>query len=325
MNDSPRPSLKGRIARFVARWLKVLVVCGILLHLTIRDTAPILAVLYYALPRGVLAVFAIVATGLTNGQQSRLRVLSWFAASIAIVVWWHAVEWRESAPATPDEGIRVMYWNVSRGIAGWETVIRRIEHERPDLVALGESGFPSSEFRAMWRERLPQYDISFLGGGMMCLVRGASHQSEVRQIARFSEARQIDVTIDDTDIRCLIVDVYAHPLYDRAATLSDIARVADQSSDKPLIVLGDFNTPLESVHFRHLSRNHVNAFDRSGSGYLATWPAFAPVLSLDQIWINRLLEVVECRHGRTSASDHRPVLATVRSADATPPVQPDGN
>ena len=59
-----------------------------------------------------------------------------------------------------------MYWNVCRGRAGWEAVMRRIEYERPDLVALGEASYPTSEFRTLWRTRLPDYDISFVGGGM---------------------------------------------------------------------------------------------------------------------------------------------------------------
>ena len=296
-----------------------------MLHLTLRDAVPGLAVLYYALPRGILILLAATAALASLAQGSRRAALSWTVIAVGIACWWHSAEWIDASPPTSEAGVRVMYWNVARGISGWDAVIARIEHEQPDLVALGETAYPTGEFRAMWRERLPQYDISFLGAGMVCLVRGTSTRSEIPRISKYSQVRQIDVAIDGSELRCLIVDVYAHPLYDRRTVLAEIARIADESSGRPMLVLGDFNTPVDSVHFHDLRRSLVNTFEHAGSGYIATWPAFAPILSLDQIWANRHVEIVNCRHGRTSVSDHRPVLMTFRIPAKTPTVPADGN
>lgn len=325
MKEQSAPSLIGRIFQIAARSAKVGVLCGVLLHLTLRDSIPGLAVLYYALPRSVLVLLAMFAAVASLALHSRLRALAWFATSLAIAAWWHSAEWHAAPSSTAESGVRVMYWNVCRGAAGWDAVMRRIEYERPDLVALGETSYPTSEFRTLWRERFPDYEISFVGGGMMCLVRGDSRASQIRYVDQRTQARELDVTIDGVPFRCLIVDVHADPLYDRGPALSAIARIADQSADRPVIVLGDFNTPVDSVHFRDLRRHHVNAFEQAGAGYVATWPAFAPVLSLDQIWANRRTEVVECHHGRTSASDHRPVLMTVRSTLKAPRVRTRGD
>jgi endonuclease/exonuclease/phosphatase (EEP) superfamily protein YafD len=293
--------------------LRIAVILGLALQLTLRDAIPGFAVAYYALPRSILAVlaFSIAFAGMLLGR--RRQAVVWLAAAIGITCWWCAADWRARTPSG-ERGVRVLYWNVCRGYGGWEAVMRQIAAERPDLVALGETAQPSDEMRSMWRQRFPDYDVSFLGGGMMCLVRGTSSDSRVQRIDDYTHVREIDATIDGTDFRCLIVDVYAHPLYDRRTALTAIAQLAERSAVRPLLVLGDFNTPVDSVHFAELRRSHVNAFEQSGSGYAATWPAFAPVLSLDQIWANAEVEVLDCSHLRTRASDHRPVLVQVRAA-----------
>lgn len=306
--DLPRTPRRFANSAALLRWI---VVVGILLHLTLRDAVPGLAIVFYALPRGVLTVLALVSALVGVLQRRRNAASTWFGIALAAAVWWWSAEWRSESPPTASGGIRVMYWNICRGHAGWDAIVRQIEFERPDLIALGEAGDHSDDFRALWRERLTQYDISFLGGGMMCLVRGTSSDARVRQIDGRTQVRELDVTIDGTGYRCLIVDVYAHVLYDRRPALAAIARLAEESADVPLLVLGDFNTPLESRHFADLRRRHVNAFEQAGTGYAATWPSFAPVLSLDQAWVNSRVDVWECRHGRTTASDHRPVLLRV--------------
>ena len=305
---------RSRFSRVSSRALVVLqtaVFAGVILHLTIRDAIPGVAVLYYALPRIVLAALALSVSLAMAFRRRRGPAFAWLAVAAAIAGWWHHVEWRSGADPTA-QGITVMYWNTGRGAGGWEAIMEQIADRQPDLVALGETDHPSNEFRALWRRRFPQYDISFLGGGMMCLVRGTSSDARVSKLDGYTQIRELDVTIRGTDLRCLIIDVYAFPLYDRRAALSGIAQLAEQSAARPLLVLGDFNTPVESVHLADLRRAHTNTFEQAGDGYAATWPTIAPVLSLDQIWTNANIEVLDCRHGRTSSSDHRPVLATVR-------------
>lgn len=306
-------------------WLRIVIIVGVLLHLTICDAIPGVALAYYALPLVVLAALSLfVALSAVFGKRRRDAVV-WLAATSGLVGWHVAANWRFTPTSPQAEGIRVMYWNACRGYGGWDAIIAEIRRHDPDLVALGETEQHSSEFRAMWRRELPQYDISFLGGGMMCLVRGSSSDARVRETDGYSPVRELDVLIAGVEYRCLIVDVYAHLLYDRRRALMAIAALADESSDRRLLILGDFNTPVDSIHFSDLRRNHANAFEQAGQGCIATWPSVAPLLSLDQIWVNPSLEARNCRHVWTVVSDHRPVLATVAPTAATPASPEAGN
>jgi endonuclease/exonuclease/phosphatase (EEP) superfamily protein YafD len=114
-------------------------------------------------------------------------------------------------------------------------------------------------------------------------------------------------------------------LYDRRKALTAIAAMADDTLDRPLLVLGDFNTPTDSVHFADLRRHHANAFEQAGWGCIATWPSVAPVLSLDQIWVNAYLNVENARHPWTTVSDHRPVVVTAIPTAGTPASRITGN
>jgi len=75
--------------------------------------------------------------------------------------------------------------------------------------------------------------------------------------------------------------------------------------------MGDFNTPVDSVFVAPLAERLTNAFQARGNGYYVTWPVPLPVLSLDQVWASREVELRDCELGWTWRSDHRPVVVTL--------------
>ncbi len=90
-----------------------------------------------------------------------------------------------------------------------------------------------------------------------------------------------------------------------------LARVSASNNQHVTVVLGDFNTPADSAHYEPLRRTFVNAFEEAGQGYGASWPSFAPLLTLDQIWVSGPVEVLHCELGWSPVSDHRPVIAEI--------------
>jgi endonuclease/exonuclease/phosphatase (EEP) superfamily protein YafD len=178
-----------------------------------------------------------------------------------------------------------------------------------DVIVLIEAGDPTDAMRAMWQRQCPGYDVSLLGGGMVCLVRGSSGDAAAPRVDDRSQLRQITVNVRDQELTCLVVDVNSSPFYLRRRPLETIARHADALTDRPVLVLGDFNTPVDSALLGPLRERHANAFEIAGDGYRPTWPVIGPVLALDQIWGNRRIRFDACRHAWSSSSDHRPVVA----------------
>ena len=78
------------------------------------------------------------------------------------------------------------------------------------------------------------------------------------------------------------------------------------------VVMGDFNTPLESVHLEPMRAHFEEVMDGPHRGFRETWFFTLPLLSLDHIWLSRDLEPVFATRRLTLASDHAPVIATFR-------------
>jgi hypothetical protein len=207
-----------------------------------------------------------------------------------------------------DEPIRVLCWNVCRGYAGWEQIAAGLPAYNADVIVLIEAGEPTDGMRALWQRRCPGYDVSLLGGGMVCLVRGSSGDATAPDVDGRTQLRQLGVTVKGRELTCLVVDVNSSPFYVRNGPLETIARTADALSDRPLVVLGDFNTPVDSALLGPLRECHSNAFEAAGEGYRPTWPVFCPVLALDQVWGNAKIRFDACHHTWSRCSDHRPVV-----------------
>ena len=186
-----------------------------------------------------------------------------------------------------------------------------INEMQPDVAGLVEAGESGELRRAFWKDSCPGYHVSMLGGGIVCLTKEPPGDGIAVNLPGAGEYRQLDVAAHGQTMTLLIVDLQSNPLHSRQATLERLAVDADRLSDRPVVIVGDFNTPSDSVHFDTLRKNHRQAFETTGCGYLATWPVPLPVLCLDHIWVNQHVRVDDCTHHWTAVSDHRPVVADV--------------
>jgi endonuclease/exonuclease/phosphatase (EEP) superfamily protein YafD len=311
MTGGDRPSGKSRLVRWLGRSATVLVIVGIILRLTIRDRVPGFAVLFYALPYGVLVPLAAGITIARLRRGPRVRGVYWALGLAFLTVGWAAADWRLHHGELPrhDKTIRVLCWNTCRGYAGWERIAAELPAYDADVIVLIEAGDPTETMRGIWRRQCPGYDVSLLGGGMVCLVRGSSGDATAPRVDDKSQLRQITVSVQGQELTCLVVDANSSPFYLRRGPLETIAQHADALSDHPVLVLGDFNTPVDSALLGPLRERHQNSFEIAGDGYRPTWPVIVPVLALDQVWGNRRIRFGACHHAWSRCSDHRPVVA----------------
>jgi endonuclease/exonuclease/phosphatase (EEP) superfamily protein YafD len=106
----------------------------------------------------------------------------------------------------------------------------------------------------------------------------------------------------------VVVDIVNHVLQDRAVPMAKLRDVTAPCDGEPLLVVGDFNTPADSVHFQPLRGELLNAFEAAGAGYAPTWPVPLPVVQIDHVWANRHVVLHNCRQQSTLRSDHRMVI-----------------
>ncbi len=149
---------------------------------------------------------------------------------------------------------------------------------------------------------------------MRLLVRGEILESRYVTADNRTRFKEAVVRVSGRRLRVVVADLGSNPLVSRRTGFEALEELLNPGSHLPLIVMGDFNTPIESVHFNPLrSRGLTHAFVSSGHGFSETWPAFLPLLSLDHIWIGPGLRSIGCKLQRSPASDHLSVLAAINA------------
>src|SRR5690606_33039967 len=93
----------------------------------------------------------------------------------------------------------------------------------------------------------------------------------------------------------------------RRIVLQAIARDA-QVVGNPVIIAGDSNTPDGGRVLRDHFSPWTDAFDRVGTGFGYTFPAQAPWLRLDRVWVTQQLQVRGVRQDNSVRSDHRALV-----------------
>lgn len=103
---------------------------------------------------------------------------------------------------------------------------------------------------------------------------------------------------------------------ERQAHLPELWSALD--GDGPLVVAGDINEEPGGPVWTALGERLVDAWDLTKTGNGLTYSAASPRKRIDAVFVDRNVEVVECRAvddvpGVERASDHLPVLAVLRS------------
>lgn len=93
---------------------------------------------------------------------------------------------------------------------------------------------------------------------------------------------------------------------------AEAARAWATAGENPVIVVGDFNTPVESSIYRASWSSFENAFSLAGLGLGSTKRTRWHGVRIDHILVGPGLEVVNAWVGPGLGGDHRPVIADLR-------------
>ena len=297
--------------------LVVVVALALSVRFTVRDRAFGLGILYYATPYPVISLFSIL--GAVAWWRRRCRVLATCLLACALAcsgLWLKGSFFCRDTAVRPGD-LHVMFWNCARGAVGWEALASHIRSCAPDVVGLVEAG--GKDVHATWCRLLPGYELTDLDCGLLVATRGTVCGYTHGRYLPHGRCRTVRVQVDETPLTLLLVDIASSPLHSRRVPLGQLGWRASTMADEPLLVMGDFNTPMDSVFFASFRAHLRPAFETHGSGYAATWPVPIPLLAIDQVWANPLVTISRCTHGWTWCSDHRPVHVWVRPRDGALP------
>lgn len=296
------------IGRWASHAATTLFAGGLSLRLTIGDSVPGLSAIFYATPWSVLAALALLPALLWARRRCWLPVVGFALVAVLCGAVWVRSSFR-SGPSPVPGSLRVAYWNVGRPDGNRPEVLAKMAEIRADVFGLGETRRGNGPVASEWTIGQPGKHVLPLRRHMMLsspMPATQLHDGFLNDRGQYAltqtelRGRTVFILMVDFDA---VVSISRKPAFDR------MAEIIEAVGDVPLIVMGDFNTPSESVYFTPVRHRLRSAFATAGRGYSHTWPMPLPVLDLDHIWVSHHFRVVSSEHPASFLSDHRPVVA----------------
>jgi len=287
---------------------------GVVLQFGLKDHLFGLRLLFYAMPKPCLLVLAVTLLVWPFASwKSRMT-----AAVLGLVLagTWISSSWRPEAPMTVarDEAneVRILYWNLCRPTGLHQGMVDLVKEFQPHVAAFVEPGRNNMEAMCTTYETLlPGYKAAWMPRGILWLSRVPSRYRERGKLENIGAFARFEVNGLGPAFPVVVADVFPHPLHWRKGQL-DEALIHTQGRTDAILV-GDFNTPLESALLDDYRAQFTNALEVAGQGFKETWPLGLPLLSLDHLWLGTDWEVVEARKvWRITDSDHAALLVTLR-------------
>jgi vancomycin resistance protein VanJ len=304
------PAIRVRFFVAAARLFSLTACVGIIVRMAVQDRYPVLAVVFYMFSPASICGCAGLAALLFRVGQNRKGAGRMMLVAVACAVWCVTAMFHFHAQADRTaETVRIVFWNVYRGPFGWNSILHSIHEEDADVVVLAEVG--TKRLPSDFLERsFPNHPHRLLLPREMAVVsKHPVHESETIHHSARGLYHRVVLSIGGQDVSLIVCDLPSRPYYQRADSIQRVTRIAAEISGQPSLIVGDMNTPVDSVHFDRIRTMYQNAFAVGGHGYHATWPMPLPVIAIDHCWVSRHIEVAACRIKWTLSSDHRPLVA----------------
>lgn len=298
-----------------------LISCGLILLLIsslflqasgIRDRIPLIAAVYYGLPLPVIAsCCGLVA--LLQRRRVPVLIIS-LITGVACLGLWYTRSYQNPLPPTSNQQnthkLKVLFWNMAHHPLPSETLEKWLEDYQPDIVALVETGSRHSDPNPLVVKLPSGYSQTNLKSGIGWISRGQINIKNQLALPNKSKGVELEVYHDNTQYTVIIADIYAGPLTSRKPALEKLYEMATQTRKGPVMIAGDFNTPIESAFFDGWHHQLHHAFNTSGKGLRETWPRWLPVLTIDHVWSSKELPPNHVEKLWHADSDHAALLVT---------------
>lgn len=306
----PRISLIGELGLRLCRTaVSVFFISCLVIHFLVKDRIDALSVMYYCTPLPVLAIFSLLL-GIIWLLSKRIRIAqACFICTLACLATWSYknISLNSRAPAADD--VKLFFWNAANNRRA-EEITGYVQNFNADIIGFVEAGIGKKKI-ATWQNVFPNYQVQVLPGDMALLTRGKILSTESGSLSKRGRFNLLKVALGGRLFHVLLVDIDGDPLRSRAPAFEQLAEMIRFYAHENLIVMGDFNTPLDSVLFEPFRQYLAHAFESAGMGFSPSWPVPLPVLIIDHIWVGKSLTVVNCNLNWSRYSDHRSVVAHI--------------
>ncbi len=294
-----------RAAKFIFKILRAcaLIACAFLLivHFILKDHFRFLQIVFYAFPLPLIIMFGGFVTLLFFKRKRHFIFL--VCTTLGLTgIWINNAYIFPSTVEIPKEATSIIFWNAAnRATIHLDILIENIQTIQPDIIALAETENASAEDIQQLSKAFPAYDFRILEGDMLIGIKG-----HIKNINYVIEEHSYDINFVEAQlttgpILIAFTDTFQSPTMDKRKTLGTVFELASRRNSD--IIVGDFNTPYESIHFKNYKTDYTSFHDY-GQGFSATWPFGIPLLEIDQLYTNKKFTPIILKKFYYKVSDH---------------------
>ncbi len=294
---------------------RILVIGLVLLlinHFIIKDTFYISGIFFYAFPLPLI-ILGFLILGFTYIKKRKYALVIFFTIIVlSLFAYKHYYKSYESAEILePTKSI--LYWNVAKHKSNnWPILADVLKNRSIDIIILLEAKELSQKQSANLKTTLPNYQTLYLRGNMFIAVKGQIEHVEyigenTMNLKNDFRINLVEYKINTTKFRLAAIDIFARPEVRRKSAMNNIIEYSIKN--KVDLIIGDFNTPYESVYFDRY-KNDYNSFRDYQKGFTFTWPSILPLLEIDQVWLQKKHQPIQMKKYFYDNSDHAMLIVS---------------
>lgn len=287
------------LKRYFSKINIIVITILLLIHFVLKENTYWLSLLYYTFPLPLITIAVLFFSIFLN---KKLRSYNLVLALILCLIWSSRSFKINTSETIKDSDIEVVFWNASHK-REFKHVFGRLENT-PDVVVL-------VEYHA---EELEEFKLKY--------PNDFFYWHSESEIGIFSKSpiniKNVFIDEDETavinfeanDLNFYAVDVAASMYIFRKNQIAFVQKCV--KSYKNTILIGDFNTPLESEFLNSIKTNFNHVLNEKGNGFRETWFWNIPLLSLDHIWVSKDLDIANAEKIGTFKSDHSMIKTVIK-------------
>lgn len=280
----------------------------LLIHFVIKDHIFILSEFFYAFPLPIIIVISLFLCIIFRKVKTVLFSLL-FITSILIFVWinnYYLINTSDKKDASS-----VLFWNVARNKPfPIDIISKNMDEFHPEIIGLVEADNITIQDTANLKKQFPDYAFKVLEGNMFVGIKGQIKSIYYQSKNNSYKFNHITALINNKSIPILLVDINAAMFLDRETPLNTVKKYAIEHDIA--FIIGDFNTPYESVLFKDYYLNYQNLHQYT-NGFTATWPYGIPLLELDQIFMSKNMKPICLEKINFNVSDHQLLIGSYKN------------
>lgn len=273
----------------------------IIIHFIVKDRWYITGVLFYAFPLLVIIGIGIVFAILFSKNQLILKSLIVTTILLGMYWWYHSFHFA-SEVLENNKYQTVLFWNIAKQKdRPLEVILKHVKAENPEFIGLVETEHISDSIFKIYQTQLQNYQLVHLKSDMIFGSKQPIKNVYYESVSDDYAFNHITIGEANNTLEIMLIDLYGSPFHNKKPPFEIIYKYLKKH---PIdVILGDFNTPFESVHFRKLESDFT-PFHGLNSGFTYTWPNGLPLFELDQIWISKKHQALKLQKLNYAVSDH---------------------